>query len=104
MQRILWLILVADMCYLAVTYEPPKPPSKITRENYDRIQSGMTDVEVEAILGPPGNDGSRFVAARHGNVFRQCWFGEEGVITVSFYSPQERGQVRPGSEQGVISP
>jgi hypothetical protein len=32
-----------------------EPPSRITRENSDRIQVGMSRAEVEAILGPPGD-------------------------------------------------
>ncbi len=31
-----------------------QPPSRITRENFDRIHVGMTRAEVEAILGPSG--------------------------------------------------
>jgi hypothetical protein len=31
------------------------PPSRVTRENYDRIQAGMSRAEVDAILGPPGD-------------------------------------------------
>jgi hypothetical protein len=30
-------------------------PSRITRENFDRITPGMSRTEVEAILGPPGD-------------------------------------------------
>jgi hypothetical protein len=30
-------------------------PHRITRENYDRVQLGMSQSEVEAILGPPGD-------------------------------------------------
>jgi hypothetical protein len=33
----------------------PTRPNRVTRENYDRIQIGMTRAEVEAILGPPGD-------------------------------------------------
>jgi hypothetical protein len=33
----------------------PRPPSRITRENYGLIREGMTRAEVEAILGPPGD-------------------------------------------------
>src|SRR5271154_6476165 len=29
-------------------------PDRITRENFDRIRTGMTRAEVEAFLGPPG--------------------------------------------------
>jgi hypothetical protein len=30
-------------------------PSRLTRENYDRIQNGMSRTEVEAVLGPEGD-------------------------------------------------
>jgi hypothetical protein len=30
-------------------------PSRVTRENFGRLKSGMTRAEVEAILGPPGD-------------------------------------------------
>jgi hypothetical protein len=30
-------------------------PSSVTQENFDRIQVGMTEDEVKAILGPPGD-------------------------------------------------
>jgi hypothetical protein len=33
----------------------PRPPSRITRENFERIKEGMSRAEVEAILGPPGD-------------------------------------------------
>jgi hypothetical protein len=33
----------------------PRPPSRITRENFDRIKEGMSRTEVEGILGPAGD-------------------------------------------------
>jgi hypothetical protein len=33
----------------------PRPASRITRENFDRIREGMSRAEVEAFLGPPGD-------------------------------------------------
>jgi hypothetical protein len=33
----------------------PQQPSRITRDNFDRIRDGMGHVQVEAILGPPGD-------------------------------------------------
>jgi hypothetical protein len=38
-----------------VLWPQAAPPSRVTRENYDCIQEGMTRAEVEAILGPPGD-------------------------------------------------
>jgi hypothetical protein len=31
------------------------PSDRVTRENYMRIRAGMTQADVEAILGPPGD-------------------------------------------------
>jgi hypothetical protein len=33
----------------------PSPPSRVTRENFDLINAGMSQEEVYAILGPPGD-------------------------------------------------
>jgi hypothetical protein len=33
----------------------PSPPSQVTRENFDLIKAGMSQEEVYAILGPPGD-------------------------------------------------
>jgi hypothetical protein len=33
----------------------PATAAQVTRENFDRIQKGMMQAEVEAILGPPGD-------------------------------------------------
>jgi hypothetical protein len=34
---------------------PQQPSSPISRQNFGRIHVGMTQTEVEAILGPPGD-------------------------------------------------
>jgi hypothetical protein len=44
------VVLVAVAAFVAW----PRP-QRITRENFDRIQDGMSRAEVEAILGPPGD-------------------------------------------------
>jgi hypothetical protein len=44
----------------------PEPPSRITRENFERIRPGMTQAEVEAILGPPGDYRTRLGET-------ECW-------------------------------
>jgi hypothetical protein len=33
----------------------PRASSRVTPENFDRIRKGMTQQEVEAVLGPPGD-------------------------------------------------
>jgi hypothetical protein len=30
-------------------------PSRVTGENFDRIEKGMSRAEIEAVLGPPGD-------------------------------------------------
>jgi hypothetical protein len=90
----------------------PIPPSRVTRENYDRIREGMTRAEVEAILGPPGDyrtgrtreasdpldppcfdiDETAFNADAYyglspGGLWEQAWwFGNEAYIIVVFKS------------------
>ncbi len=46
----LWTLLLAVDLYLYVPW-----PSRVTRENYDRIQVGMTEADVIALLGPPAD-------------------------------------------------
>ncbi len=46
------LVLAGSGAFLALR---PAPPSRVTRENYDCIKAGMTEAEVEAILGPEGD-------------------------------------------------
>jgi hypothetical protein len=56
MRRRKLLLLLAGLAVLAVGVVVLWPRTdRITRENYDRIQPGMTRAEVEAILGPPGD-------------------------------------------------
>ena len=58
----------------------PQPPSRITRENFDRIKEGMSRAEVEAILGSQ-NGG---VIIMGGLPPIQIWEGERGVANVQF--------------------
>jgi hypothetical protein len=56
-KRRLRLVALAGLTVVAagVAVVWPRPPSRITRENFDRIPTGMSRAEVEAILGPPGD-------------------------------------------------
>jgi hypothetical protein len=75
------------------------PPPRVTRANFERIHPGMTQAEVEAVLGPPGfyhNGRGRLdpavvkkVEAAAGSRFR-LWFGEAGFVGVEF---DEAGRV-----------
>jgi hypothetical protein len=57
-RRLRWVLALAGLGVVIVAGAVvlwPHPPSRITRENFDRIKVGMSRPEVEAILGPPGD-------------------------------------------------
>jgi hypothetical protein len=56
--------------------------SKVTQENFSRIQEGMSEQEVIALLGPPTESNSVNVLGVSGTVSR--WVGRDAVITVRF--------------------
>jgi hypothetical protein len=56
--------------------------SKITQENFGRIQDGMTEQEVTAILGNPTEASSGSILGISGTASR--WTGGDAVITVQF--------------------
>jgi hypothetical protein len=56
--------------------------SRITPDNYRKIEEGMTEQEVSALLGSPTETNSVNVLGVSGTVSR--WVGREGVITVRF--------------------
>jgi hypothetical protein len=84
----------------------PTRPNRVTRENYDRIQIGMTQAEVEAILGPlgdyatvPFDNGRSEVDPSDlysqvvrsfssiddaSNRVRACWSGNDYLIVITF--------------------
>ena len=62
-----------------------RPKSAINQENFDRIQVGMTEDEVEAILGgPPGNYTDRRYPMSYtgGSLLYRSWIGDGGVISI----------------------
>lgn len=56
--------------------------SKITKENFDKIKLGMTQKEVEAILGPPTEASGLEVLMFSGTMSK--WAKGDTVITVQF--------------------
>ena len=56
--------------------------SKITQENFARINDGMSEQEVHAILGAPTESSSVSVLALSGTSSK--WVAQEMVITVQF--------------------
>jgi hypothetical protein len=72
---------------------------RITRENCDRIQEGMSRAEVEAILGPPGDyltagpsnttadlfdENGNVRTVRHDGTVICFWVGDRAIIYVPF--------------------
>ena len=56
--------------------------SKVTQENFARIQDGMSEQEVAAILGSPSESSSASVLGISGTSSE--WAGSDAVITVRF--------------------
>ncbi|MGQ0512001.1 MAG: hypothetical protein ACT4P9_15480 [Betaproteobacteria bacterium] len=56
--------------------------SKVTQENYARIQDGMTEPEVHAILGKPDESSSVTILGLSGT--SSIWTANGAVITIQF--------------------
>ena len=62
--------------------------SKITAENYARVNEGMSEAEVAAILGPPTESSAMSILGITGQSSR--WVDRESVITVQFVNGKVR--------------
>ncbi|MGH8674065.1 MAG: hypothetical protein ACREVG_07130 [Burkholderiales bacterium] len=56
--------------------------SRITQENFAKINDGMTEPEVHALLGSPTESSSRTVLGISGTSSK--WVASDAVITVQF--------------------
>ena len=56
--------------------------SKVTQENYAKIQEGMTEQEVQAILGSPTESSTKTVLGISGTSSR--WASGDTAITIRF--------------------
>jgi hypothetical protein len=56
--------------------------SKVTQENFAKIQDGMTEQEVAAILGAPSETSSSSLLGISGT--SSTWTGGDAVITIRF--------------------
>ncbi|MGQ0546236.1 MAG: outer membrane protein assembly factor BamE domain-containing protein [Betaproteobacteria bacterium] len=56
--------------------------SKVTQENFARIEEGMSEAQVIAILGSPSESNSVYVLGVSGTASR--WSSREAVITMRF--------------------
>ena len=56
--------------------------SKVTQENYSKVQEGMTEQEVQAILGSPTESSTKTVLGISGTSSR--WVSGDTAITIRF--------------------
>jgi hypothetical protein len=107
-RKLRWVLAGLALGLVAFALWPVRPPApdRITQENFDRIQEGMTCAEVEALLGgPPGDYRSvetesigRFIGPEdidpgecarcdpEDPCSRVAWIGNDGIIRVQFSS------------------
>ena len=71
MQRRKLLMVLAGLAVVVVLR--PRPPSRITLENCNRIREGLSRAEVEAILGPPGDYRTGPGETGHGSTENMFW-------------------------------
>ena len=73
--------------------------SKISQENFSKIQDGMSEQEVVAVLGSPTESNSVNVLGVSGTASR--WVGRDSVITVRFVNGQVALKTydKPGDSQ-----
>jgi hypothetical protein len=91
------VLLLITMSVVIVSFSP-RSGDQIIRVNYDKIKEGMTQDEVEEILGgPPGvyserspSDGISFEIALSEPCEQKLWLGKRGVAHVWF---NQRGRV-----------
>lgn len=62
--------------------------SKVTQENYARIQDGMSEQEVHAILGKPVESSSVTILGLSGTSSK--WTADGAVITIQFANGKVR--------------
>ena len=64
--------------------------SKITQENFAKIQDGMSEAEVHALLGKPGESSNITVLGLSGTSSR--WVSNDGMIAVQFVNGKVRAK------------
>jgi hypothetical protein len=90
-----WLFPFAIILLIATLptiFRSTRPSDSINQYNFDRIETGMTQAEVEQILGGPDDEGQG-----DGCCFPMTWLGRsQNVITVHFANRD--GHVAIGKE------
>lgn len=64
--------------------------SKVTQENYARIQDGMSEQEVIALLGPASETGGVSLLGLSGG--SSTWVAKDAVITIQFVNGKVIGK------------
>ena len=73
--------------------------SKVTQENFAKVQDGMSEQEVTALLGSPTTSSSVQIVGISGTSSR--WEGSDAVITVSFVNGKValKSFAKPGAKK-----
>jgi hypothetical protein len=91
---IVFAVVVATLVVVSCLAQP----SRVTKDNVDRIKYFMTRAEIEAILGPPGEYTTGPVSITHEN-----WAGPTaGLLTQVFDSPQDQFGGPRGEIVGLV--
>lgn len=64
--------------------------SKVTQENFAKILDGMSEAEVHALLGKPGESSNITVLGLSGTSSR--WVSNDGMIAVQFVNGKVRAK------------
>ena len=64
--------------------------SKVSQSNFEKIQTGMTLEEVQAILGPPTESSGVAIGGLSGS--SSIWKSEEGNISIQFFNGEVRAK------------
>ena len=73
--------------------------SRVTQDNFGKVQDGMTEQEVAAILGSPTESSSGSILGISGTASK--WVGSDAVITIRFVNGKValRNFDKPGNKK-----
>jgi hypothetical protein len=99
MRKHKWKLLgaVALVLIVVVVFAARSRPDRVTRENYRRIQRGMSRAEVEAILGPPGD----YRTGPSQNMPKYGYYRTGPLVEISDASEFPWGDF-PDTEEGIV--
>jgi hypothetical protein len=87
-----YLVLAAVVAIGMMLRSSKESESKINRENYEKIQGGMTRADVEELFGcPPGRYNTRpfSLICRGVSQTTHYWVSDEAIIRVTFHREDE---------------